>query len=147
MRILVALLAACLLTGCPEAKYQDASDDERYAGLAGSRYQAKVDLVLHGVSYGRGPNKQVDEYVITERPGFDGPEVISRAALKKGVTIRIKKVLVCTNCLTSKAKFDVEIHPPHSDPTKPFSLVGVDDDLTKSQDGRISLSADLFSSQ
>lgn len=148
MRTLLAVFMAALVAGCPQAKYQDASDAEQYSDLAGSRYQTNAELVLHGVSYDRGPKKTIDEYVITEKPGFGGPEVITRATLKKGTTLQIKRVLVCTNCLTSMVKFDVEVDPPLTSTSVPVSLEGgVSDNLTRAQDGRVTLPPDLFLSK
>lgn len=144
MKILLWVLAACLLAGCPKAKYQDASGAEEYSGLVGSRYHAKVDLILHGVTYDKGANKTIDEFVITNKPGFDGPEVMTHTTLRAGTVIWVKRALVCTNCLHSALKFEVEVLPAQTDPSIPLSLRGVAGGVIESRDGRISLSSHLF---
>lgn len=129
MRILSAVLAVALLSGCPQAEYMDAGASERYSSLVGARYLSGAKLVLHGVRYERRGDNAIDEYVITEFPGFDGPEVVTRSVLESGTNILVKRVLICKNCLSAKVKLDVEIDPPQVEVAVPISFVGPTESL------------------
>lgn len=51
----------------------------------------------------------IDFYLVAERPGFDGPEVLSRDLLKPGTLIEIERVLECTNCLASWIRVEIRV--------------------------------------
>jgi hypothetical protein len=78
-----ALLLALpfLVAGCGMKEYADASVLPENARLIGKEFRTPTDAVIHGVTLDRNYKKVVDIYVITDKPGFDGPEVVSRSVL------------------------------------------------------------------
>lgn len=103
----VVFLLASL--GCFSAKYEDFSHEARYAGLVGETYRTAVELVVHGVTADKNYNPVVDYYVVTEKPGFGGPEVVSQKRLPPGSLIRINGFLRCTKCLGSSERIRISI--------------------------------------
>ena len=139
------LVLSSLLVGCQQAKYQDASATAQFSGLVGGRFQTTADLIVHGVRYNKGRGKTIQEFVVTNKPGFDGPEVVITSVLKPGAIIRIKRALICTNCIGAGIKFDIEIHPTLGDSSIPVSLIGIGKSgVTTNQDGRTVLTPSLF---
>lgn len=125
MKFFLCLLMSTWLTGCQAAQYQDDSISEKYAELVGGAYKTLDDLIVHGVTYDRNYKKVLSEYLVTNKPGFGGPEVLSSATLKAGAVIRVNRVTRCTSCVYSSIKYEIEIIQPHMDTTVPISLTAI----------------------
>jgi hypothetical protein len=108
-KAVVSLIGVLLLSGCIKAKYEDVSNDERYSSLVGHEYRFAEDLIIHGVLDYPTRDQVLDFYVVTAKPGFDGPEVVSRGLLPAGTMVHIEKVMDCTNCFESGIHLQVEI--------------------------------------
>ena len=115
------LLGLALLSGC-NAEYVDVSKDDQYIGLVGTKYETLVELQIQGVTLSRSGSKSVDQYVVTEKPGFTGREVIEKKNLKVGSTIRVKAVKKCANCLPPSVEFIIEIPSEELGATVPIWL-------------------------
>ena len=108
-KAVISVMGALLLSGCIKASYEDVSKDVRYSSLVGHKYRFEEDLIIHGVFGYPTDDKAVDFYVVTDKPGFGGPEVVSRGLLPAGTMVRIEKVMDCTNCFESGIHLQVEI--------------------------------------
>ena len=101
-RHIFTLGIAALVTGCNAmAEYEDVSSDPDQKDLIGHEILTTTALPLHAVTLTLG-SKHIDLCSITQRPGFDGPEVISRSELPSGTKLRILAVRRCTNCLSKQ---------------------------------------------
>lgn len=93
----VAICLVALLSGCSgNAKYHDVSTD--FPNLRDKTLVAAEPVILHAVAIEHYPKKIIDEYHITARPGFGGPEVIFRKDLPPGTKLKITNVEDCSNC-------------------------------------------------
>jgi len=103
--VLILLLVACSL---PRSEYVDVSHEQRFQGLLGVPRITKSDLLLLGIdSY---PSKnQISYFMLMPRPGFEGPEVLSRSSLPSGSVVRIVGVESCTNCGSKSNRFVLEV--------------------------------------
>ena len=97
-RIIPAAVTACILSGC-FVSYGDVSAEPKYRSLIGRELRGDSDLLLHEVTLDRNYAKRVDLCSVTPRPGFVGPEVISRSVLPAGTPFLVLRVRRCTNCL------------------------------------------------
>ena len=148
MKILLFLFMSTWLTGCQAAQYQDDSSAEKYSGLVGNTYQTLDDFLIHGVTHDKNYEKVIDEYVVTNRPGFGGPEVIERTVLRAGAVIRINKVLRCTSCAYSGIKYVIEISPSQTDSLAPISLKAIGGEkIAVEKSGRLVMNPKLFKRQ
>ena len=99
IRLVTAAAVALVLSGCGMVSFEDVSSEPTYKPLIGRQLQAPSELMLFGVTRDRNYAKRVDICVLTPRPGFDGPEVVTRAVLPAGTTFTVLSVQRCTNCL------------------------------------------------
>lgn len=110
MRTWVACVLIMLVTGGCDflaAKYVDASGDAGVRELVSTRRTTTTDLLLLGIdSY--PSRRKIAYYVLVPSPGFDGPEVLSRAVLPKGTQIHITGAKRCTNCSPQRVRLRVE---------------------------------------
>jgi hypothetical protein len=83
------------------ADFDDISSDPKYAKIISQSYKTKIDLRVHGVNLDVNVGKQIHRYSVTPMPGIGGREIISKAPLKIGSVIRVKKVLICSTCFLS----------------------------------------------
>lgn len=67
------------------------------------------ELLIYGITIDRNYKKQIDYYTVTEKPGFSGPEVVSKDSLGSGTLFQIKRAMNCTNCLDVRTHFEIEI--------------------------------------
>ena len=94
----LATAAACLLAGCYFVSYEDASKDPRYSHFVGSHYRSTERLAIHGITMERDYSPVLDHYTVTDLPGFGGREVLSKKTLHSGTTVKVLRVLRCTDC-------------------------------------------------
>ena len=92
-----------------QAKYEEVSQDKKYAYLIGHKYRSVTELLIYGITTDRNYKNKIDYYVIMKAPGIGGPEVLSKGYSKPGMVIQIQKALKCTNCFDTRIKFQVEI--------------------------------------
>ena len=98
-RITQAVVTAGILSGCVMSQYEDVSAEPTYRSLIGQELRGNSELLLHEVTLDRNYARRVDLCSVTPRPGFAGPEVISRRVLPAGTPFRVLRVRRCTNCL------------------------------------------------
>ena len=101
-RITQAVVTAGILSGCVMSQYEDVSAEPTYRSLIGQELRGNSELLLHEVTLDRNYAQRVDLCSVTPRPGFAGPEVISRRVLPAGTSFRVLRVRRCTNCLFEK---------------------------------------------
>jgi hypothetical protein len=129
------------------ADYQNVSSRPEYSDLINRSYRSRDVMLIHGVTRDRNYKKVVDLYALTPRPGFGGSEVLSRDELPVGTTIRVLKVLECTNCIFGDSdQLEVELPDLEKYAARPthvyFSFAGVGILLQKS--GRAYMNPLLF---
>ena len=93
------VLLTVLSTGCMMARYEDVSSRPEYSDLINTTYRSREVMLIHGVTLDANYKKVVDIYSLTPKPGMGGPEILSQDELPVGTTIRVAKVLACTNCI------------------------------------------------
>lgn len=98
------------LGGCDilVARYADASTDASARNAISTYRTTKTDLLLLGVdSY---PSKRtIENYVLVQPPGFDGPEVLSRSLVPRGARIYITGAQRCINCFSRNLRLSVKL--------------------------------------
>lgn len=94
----IASLAAFLMAGCYMVSYEDVSSDPKYARYVGAEYRTTADMTVYRVSIDQNYAPSPSIYMIVQPPGFDGPEVISRARFPEGSTLKILTIQRCTDC-------------------------------------------------
>lgn len=104
--ILFAMLMACLCA-CA-AKYEDVSSAPHIRELVSTSRITKTDLLLLGIDF-YPSKKRIEDYKIVKYPGFDGPEVLSRAVLPQGTKLHITGAQRCTNCSPQNVRIEVKI--------------------------------------
>jgi len=148
MRALLFVLMSAWLTNCHAAQYEDASNTGVYGGLVGNEYQTLNELFIHGVTYDKNYKnykKVIDEYVVTNKPGCGGPEVVERKTLKSGSIIKIKKAMRCATCAYSSVKYVTDIKLPQTGSSIPISLTGIGGEkIAIDKGGQLSLNPELF---
>jgi hypothetical protein len=95
---LVTILATLLLAGCYFVSYEDVSSDPEYSMYVGAEYRTTEDMTVYRVSMDQNYGPSPSIYRIVQRPGFDGPEVISRAGLPEGSTVKVLTIQRCKDC-------------------------------------------------
>jgi|SRR5688572_11509021 len=93
------LLLTVLFTGCVMASYEDISSRQEYVDLINTTYRSRQVMLIHGVTLDPNYKKVVNVYSLTPKPGMGGPEILSVDELPVGTTIRVVRVLACTNCI------------------------------------------------
>ena len=145
-RLLVAFLAL-LSTGCLMARYEDVSSRPEYVDLINTSYRSREVMLIHGVTLDANYKKVVDVYSITPRPGIGGPEILSQDQLPVGTSVRVVRVLACTNCIFGGGdRIEVELpdlakYAAHRT-TIEFSFGGRD--ILLKVGGKASLNSSLF---
>ena len=110
MRARNFLMILSMLVACgASAKFRDASNDSSYAGLVGGRYRTLNEFLVLGVSTDRDYPPVTDLYLITEKPGFGGSEVLTKDILPAGSLLEVKSVNVCTSCLYHYLQIEVVV--------------------------------------
>lgn len=127
------LVLALIVTSCsvPASKYENVSHEKRFQGLLGSRKFTKSEFLVLGIdSY---PSQRKTKYfLLVPQPGFEGPEVLSRASLPAGAEVKIIGAEACTNCGNTSERFLVEVVGLDAD--KPVYLnTGFIDELSRHQ--------------
>ena len=131
------------LSGCGlSAKYEDVSEEPKYAQFIGTKYQTLETLLVHGVNLGERKEKKIDVYTVTRKPGSGGRYVITRIDLAIGNRVEILGVLRCTNCVNNRVLFLIDILSSKDlEPEIPIRLVDFSFIDTSS---RLTLSPDVF---
>ena len=101
MKKLLSYMFIVLLVSCWTARYHDISSTHEYAHVVGKKFNTLEELLIFGYSKNNNNFETIDSYVITEKPGIGGREVLSRDSLPIGSVIHVKRILVCTNCIFS----------------------------------------------
>ena len=132
-----------ILSGCGlSAKYEDVSEEPKYAQFIGTKYQTLETLLVHGVNLGESKEKKIDVYTVTRKPGSGGRYVITRIDLAIGNRLEILGVLRCTNCAKNRVLFLIDILSSKDlEPEIPIRLVDFGFIDTSS---RLTLSPDVF---
>ena len=95
--VLFVLLVA--INGCVESiEYEDISSNLEYQSIINKSYKTEQPLMIHGVNMEDVIGKDVHIYSITPLPGMGGREILSKEKLEVGASIRLRKVLRCSNC-------------------------------------------------
>jgi hypothetical protein len=95
----ITLISLAVLSGgCGFAKFEDATHELAYSELGGATLVTNSELRIHGVTMDRNYAPILDHYTITTRPGIGGPEVLSKRAFPKGISLKVVGVQRCTNC-------------------------------------------------
>jgi hypothetical protein len=129
------------------AHHKDVSSLPEYAGLVGTTYRTREAMLIYGVTLDANYAKVVDIYALTTQPGIGGPEILFRSILPVGTTIRVARVLDCTNCIFGGGD-EVEVELPDltdyaAHPIR-MSFTFGDDDIVMKHDSRASLNPSLF---
>jgi hypothetical protein len=144
---LSVILLTVLSTGCGMARYDDISSQPEYVGLINTTYRSREVMLIHGVTLDANYAKVVDIYSLTPKPGMGGPEILSRDTLPVGTTIRVARVLGCTNCIFGGGdELEVELptltkYASHRT-TIDFTFGG--NDIVLKNGGKASLNSSLF---
>jgi len=82
------------------SRYDDVSSRLEYAGLVNKTFRSREVMLIHGVTLDANYRQVVDIYTLTPQPGMwiGSPEILSIDTLLAGTTLRVKRVLECTNC-------------------------------------------------
>ncbi len=97
-----------LFVGCSSAKYDDVSNSDEFSYLIDQKFMTLDELLIIGVTSDANYEKRIDYYSVIPKPGFDGPEVVTRNVLPAGTLIQIRKVMRCANCMSQKIYFIIE---------------------------------------
>ena len=98
------------LGGCDllAARYVDASADDVVREIASTSRTTKADLLLLGIdSY--PSKKKIENYVLVQPPGFDGPEVLSKSLLPKGARLHFMGAQRCVNCYPQNLRISIKV--------------------------------------
>jgi hypothetical protein len=106
-RSLAVISAVFLIAGC-DAKYEDVSNVAGFVERLGDVCTITDEVIIHGIRKELGAERRTDYIVVTQKPGFTGPEVTFRETLAAGTVLKIMAARRCTNCLGSRAQFLVE---------------------------------------
>lgn len=121
-RILVYIFIVFLVSCCTPS-YRDVSGSAEYVHLIGREFRSLDQLMIYGVSYDKR-YETIAEFVIAEKPGFGGPEVLTRDVLPIHSLIQVNQIMACTNCLYSGMRIVVEVK---SDDTYDGEIVSLED--------------------
>ncbi len=141
------ILLTVLSTGCTMARHEDVSSRPEHVDLINTTYRSREVMLIHGVTLDANYKKVVDIYSLTPKPGMGGPEILSQDELPVGTTIRVVKVLACTNCIFGDGdKLEVELptltkYASHRT-TISFTFGGKD--ILLMEGGKASLNSALF---
>jgi len=89
---IAAYLVVYEIVFVPQA-LEDVTRESRYASVLGKQFSVKEDVLALGITLDRNYKKQVDYITLVPRPGFAGPEVVTKAELKKGAQLKVVGVL------------------------------------------------------
>ena len=118
----LCLLLLCLAVGACTSKYEDVTSQPEYAGMRDRVYVLSEDAVIHGVTLAKDYKGPVDHYVVTEKPGFAGPEVLSKHPLPRGTVMVVVQVLQCVNCFPRTTDVSLAIGSEPNDAGRPILM-------------------------
>jgi hypothetical protein len=110
-RGLIALIVMVMsVSGCDllATKYVDASEEAGVREIVSTSRTTTTELLLLGIdSY--PSQKQIEYYVLVPVPGFDGPEVLSRALLPQGARLYFTGAQRCISCSPESVRLSVKV--------------------------------------
>ena len=90
----LTLLCGCML------KYEDVSEEPRFAHFLKTSYSLKTDMFIYGVNLDPGYGKDIDIYIIKPLSMRTvGPEIISENTLKSATTLEVQSIRRSINSL------------------------------------------------
>lgn len=93
------LLFPCLaVSGCGFVSFEDVSTQSPYSAYVGKEYRSTKVALIYRVSMDPNYKLTPSVYIVKSSPGIAGPEVLSQVGLPVGTTLRVLKVMRCTNC-------------------------------------------------
>ncbi|WP_369939665.1 hypothetical protein [Xanthomonas medicagonis] len=104
------IVIAMSLSGCDllTTKYVDASEEAGVREIVSTSRTTTTELLLLGIdSY--PSQKRIEYYVLVPVPGFDGPEVLSRALLPQGAGLYFTGAQRCINCSPESMRLSVKV--------------------------------------
>ena len=104
----LAILALAILSGCCTPSYEEIDNPSEYADVIGKTFKTREEMLIFGYSKD-APWETIDGYVITEKPGIAGREILSRDPFPVGSVFRVNRIMNCTNCLWSAPDPVVEV--------------------------------------
>jgi len=107
--LIYIMLLSISLSGCLITKWNDVSQEPKFAGLIGAEFVVNEPFRAHGVTMKPNYEKILDHYSITPLPGFSGPEVLSITILPKGTKFKIIRVQRCVDCLINEEVLELMI--------------------------------------
>ena len=108
---IILVLFAIQLFGCGNVNYKDASNQQEYKYLIGNIFKIINNSKIHG--YSLNNEKIIHRYLIANQ-GAGNRFIFIRKILPIGTKIKIKKVMICTNCILDfklRVKYVVDIVP------------------------------------
>lgn len=107
LRTICSLALVVVLSACGFVSYEDVSSQSQWVGYIGKEYRSTQKSLIYRVSMDRdyGPTPSV--YIVKIPPGISGREVLSKAELPIGTTLRVLKVMRCTDCYLD---FEERVH-------------------------------------
>jgi hypothetical protein len=133
--LLIAILICLFFSSCSEVKMVDSSADPSYSTVIGKKFKLREDLLALGIS---SSNRHPADYVeIVPRPGFAGPEVVSRRTLKKDTVVQVTRALTSQSLIVNRVEYVVtEVYSSQLVGEEiRIRLVGNKDDATFGLDG------------
>ena len=107
-KILAYVLFLFALVAC-DTTYVDVSDEKEFSSMVGSRYRVLQPMIIHGVTMSQNYGNEIDVYIVSEFPGFDGPEVLLSRTLYPGVELMVDRVSKCKRCMFEKLRVEIRI--------------------------------------
>jgi hypothetical protein len=95
----LAILALAILSGCCTPGYEEIDNPSEYADVIGKTFKTREELLIFGTSKD-APWETIDGYVITEKPGIGGREILSRDPFPVGSVFRVNRIMNWTNWLS-----------------------------------------------
>lgn len=104
--MLIAISSCIFLTSCLEVEMYDSSSNPTYSSVIGQKIKLKEDLLALGIS--ADDSLPANYIFLVQKPGFAGPEVVSRSKLQKGAVVQVTKVLASKSIISSKVVYIVK---------------------------------------
>lgn len=138
---LIFVLSISILTCSMSQQYKDISSTPSYNHLIGKNFQNTKNLYLHGVALDVNHPTDLSRYAVT-RARLNGPEIFFLETLQPGASIKVNKVLKCSNCPFGAPIFIIiSIDIPDLKEHLPIFLYLL---RVEDQDGKVTLDPDYF---
>lgn len=90
---------------CMASEDYQTSTDIKYSDVLGKTYRLKTDFIIHGYSGAESASDVVSYFVVTDKPGMAGREILSRNVVPYGTLIRIDAAISCGWCILKRDRF------------------------------------------